>query len=166
MLGSFYVRDQVTIALEIHALLEKAEPGVFPPKGTPRWEGRKVALAERSTYYRELLKSYLESTGAEVLTHSDPDEATFAVWKTQGVDSVLTSLSPNETLDEGVLARIREGTAKSGLPLVVLKRVDDARRQNSASQEDKVVKLGPSLWSKYTLLAQLKSPSAQEVHHA
>lgn len=77
LLGSAVIDDDMTVFLDIFSLFEMAEPEIYRQEAARQRtiEGSEVLLAEDTSFFRVVVKKYIESLGATVTAVKDGREA-------------------------------------------------------------------------------------------
>lgn len=146
ILGSAIVKDRTTLFLDVYQIISRHDPGFFAmPAITEAGRGR-ILLAEDSTFYRNLLSSYVEAAGYEVVTAEDGLEAWEIISEdTKGpFDLLVTDIDMPRMNGLELAAKVRGSERYRDLPIVAVTSLssdDDKRRGIQAGINDYQVKL-------------------------
>ncbi len=123
ILGSGMINGDLTVFLDIYGLFEAAEPDIYradePQTGT--MGSARILLAEDTSFFRAVVKKYIEELGATVTTAKDGREAWHLLNELpDGFDLVVTDIEM-PLMDGLELTRhIRASARHAGLPVVAL----------------------------------------------
>ncbi len=147
ILGSAIVKDRTTLFLDVHQIISRHDPDFFAiPAISEAGQGGRILLAEDSTFYRNLLTSYVEAAGYEVVTAGDGLEA----WEilsedTKGpFDLLVTDIEMPRMNGFELAAKVRGSERYRDLPIVAVTSLssdEDRRRGIQAGITDYQVKL-------------------------
>jgi two-component system chemotaxis sensor kinase CheA len=131
VLGSVLIRGRIALLLDIDRLLEIWEQAAAPPRrALPGAPGKRVLVVDDTQFFRQLIKSQLESAGHEVVVATNGSEA-FACLAEASFDLVVSDIEM-PVMDGLTLARrIREEPRFASLPLLAVTTLsgeEDRRR--------------------------------------
>ena len=117
VLGTAIVRNHLTLFPDLYRLIEKADPEEKPKER----EGRKirVLLAEDTSFFRQLVRGYLESGGFEVMAAENGEQA-LEVFNEQEFDMVVSDLEMPVMNGWELMKRIRGGARNPRVPALAL----------------------------------------------
>lgn len=117
VLGTAIVREHLTLFPDLYRLIEKADPEEKPKER----EGRKirVLLAEDTSFFRQLVRGYLESGGFEVMAAEDGQQALEAFLE-QDFDLIVSDLEMPVMNGWEFMKRVRGGTRNPRIPALAL----------------------------------------------
>jgi len=147
LLGSAIVKDRTTLFLDVYQLVQMYDPDFYSTPSEEEIANAKILLAEDSSFYRNLLSSYLVAAGYEVITAEDGLQA-WEKLKMEPVDLLITDIEmPNMTGFE-LTQKIREDTQLKDLPVIAVTSLsgeDDRRRGMEVGINDYQPKLDRDL---------------------
>jgi two-component system chemotaxis sensor kinase CheA len=76
LIGSAVIEKELTVFLDVYSLFEAAEPEIY--KGNPAsasLDGMKILLAEDTSFFRAMIKKYIEELGYDIEVAVDGREA-------------------------------------------------------------------------------------------
>ncbi len=91
ILGSAIVKDRTTLFLDVYQIINMHDPDFFVTEELAAEEAARILLAEDSTFYRNMLTSYLGAAGYEVLEAEDGEKA-WNIFQAETVDLVVTDI--------------------------------------------------------------------------
>ena len=117
VLGTAIVRGHLTLYPDLYRLIEKADPEEKPNQR----EGRKLRalLAEDTSFFRQLVKNYLESGGFEVMAAENGEQA-LEVFNEQEFDIIVSDLEMPVMNGWEFIKRVRAGTRNARIPALAL----------------------------------------------
>jgi two-component system, chemotaxis family, sensor kinase CheA len=117
VLGTAIVRGHLTLYPDLYRLIEKADPEEKPNQR----EGRKLRalLAEDTSFFRQLVKNYLESGGFEVMAAENGEQA-LEVFNEQDFDIIVSDLEMPVMNGWEFIKRVRAGTRNARIPALAL----------------------------------------------
>ena len=117
VLGTAIVREHLTLFPDLYRLIEMADPNERPDQR----EGRKlrVLLAEDTSFFRQLVRGYLESGGFEVVAAEDGQQALEA-FNEQDFDMIVSDLEMPVMNGWEFMKRVRGGQRNPRIPALAL----------------------------------------------
>ena len=119
LLGSVVIGKKVTDVLDLHAVIEAADPAWFGELDLQSARSARVMVAEPSAFTRGLIRSSLEIEGYRVVEASDTQSALRSLDR-GGVDVILMALDLPGGGAFAFLDKIRRVPALAGIPAVAL----------------------------------------------
>ncbi len=146
LLGTAIIRDKTTLFIDIFRLIELAEPEWFAERrklSPPPDAKKRILLAEDTSFFRELVKGYLESDGYEVMAAEHGGEAARLLEATS-FDLIVSDLEMPVLDGWRFMERVKRDTRWSRLPAVALTALDsdaDRRAARDAGFDAYVIKI-------------------------
>lgn len=146
IIGSAIIKDRTTLFLDVYQIVNLYDPSFFAPaKQTSEPFSANILLAEDSTFYRNLLSSYLVAAGNNVVTAEDG----LIAWKMleeqpNGFDIVITDVEMPHMTGLELTQKIKGSDATKHLPVIAVTSLsgeDDRRRGLQAGVDDYQPKL-------------------------
>ncbi len=91
ILGSAIVKDRTTLFLDVYQIINMHDPEFFMTEDLHAEEPARILLAEDSTFYRNMLTSYLTAAGYEVIEAEDGLKG-WQLFQSEPVDLVITDI--------------------------------------------------------------------------
>ncbi len=91
ILGSAIIKDRTTLFLDVYQIITMHDPDFFVMEHLAADEPARILLAEDSTFYRNMLTSYLGAAGYEVVEAEDGERA-WNIFQNETVDLVVTDI--------------------------------------------------------------------------
>ena len=133
LLGSAVMDGVMTLFLDIFSLFEAADPEAYRLEAvqTRSVEGARVLLAEDTSFFRAVVKKYLESLGAEVVATKDGQEAWTTLCESgEHFDLVVTDVEMPLMDGLELTRQIRASQKWGAIPVVALTSLgSDLNRQ-------------------------------------
>ena len=131
VLGTAIVREHLTLFPDLYRLIEKADPEEKPKER----EGRKirVLLAEDTSFFRQLVRGYLESGGFEVVAVEDGALA-LAAFNGQDFDMVVSDLEMPVMNGWDFMKQVRNGHHNQRVPALALSSLATEESINAATR--------------------------------
>ncbi len=146
IIGSAIIKDRTTLFLDVYQIVNLYDPSFFvPAKATAEAFSANILLAEDSTFYRNLLSSYLVAAGHNVVTAEDGMTA----WKMleeqpAGFDIVITDVEMPHMTGLELTQKIKSSELTKHLPVIAVTSLsgeEDKRRGMQAGVDDYQPKL-------------------------
>ena len=131
VLGTAIVREHLTLFPDLYRLIEKADPEEKPKER----EGKKirVLLAEDTSFFRQLVRGYLESGGFEVVAVEDGALA-LAAFNEQDFDMVVSDLEMPVMNGWDFMKQVRNGHHNQRVPALALSSLATEESINAATR--------------------------------
>lgn len=133
IMGSAVLDGELTVYLDVFSLFEAAEPEIYARKdedGASR--DLRVLLAEDTSFFRAMIKAYVESLGCGVTTARDGQEA----WEIlndpgEAFDLLVTDIEMPRMNGMELTRKVRASQVLADLPVISLTSLvsDDVRRE-------------------------------------
>ena len=131
VLGTAIVREHLTLFPDLYRLIEKADPEEKPKER----EGKKirVLLAEDTSFFRQLVRGYLESGGFEVVAVEDGALA-LAAFNEETFDMVVSDLEMPVMNGWDFMKNVRNGRHNQRVPALALSSLATEESINAATR--------------------------------
>lgn len=116
VLGTAVVRKHLTLFPDIYRLIEKSDPSEKPKQ---REEKLRVLLAEDTSFFRQLVRGYLESGGFEVMA-AENGAIALDLWNQHDFDLLVSDLEMPVMHGWDLLKNIRKSTRNPRVPALAL----------------------------------------------
>ncbi len=135
LLGTAIIKDKMTLFLDIHSLIERAEPTWFPSRRAPGSGGsnRRILLVEDSPFFRQLAKKHLESEGYRVTTAENGQEGLTKINEHE-FDLVVSDIQMPIMDGLAFLKNLRDGERQKSIPAIALTSLDSTADRARASE--------------------------------
>ncbi len=137
VIGSAVIEGELTTFLDIYSLFEAAEPDIYAKSERGgRLDGMKILLAEDTSFFRAMVKSYVTSLGFEVDTARDGREAWEMITSAKSsYDLLLTDIEMPEMDGLELTRKVRASERFAELPVITLTSLDsdEVREQSFAA---------------------------------
>ena len=143
ILGSAIIKGKTTLFLDVYKILEMFDPDLFAISQETISEPVRILIAEDSSFYRNLLRSYLEGAGFEVAVAEDGQEA-LEYLRNNPVDVLVTDIEMPRMNGYQLARAIRQDAKLARLPIVAVTSLsgeEDRKRGLEAGIDDYQVKL-------------------------
>ncbi|RUM87208.1 MAG: hybrid sensor histidine kinase/response regulator, partial [Thermodesulfatator sp.] len=117
ILGSAIIKDRTTLFLDVYQIITMHDPDFFLTDELAPGQSARILLAEDSTFYRNMLTSYLSSAGYEVLEAEDGEKA-WSMFQTESIDLVVTDIEMPRMDGLELTRKIRE--QDTDIPIVAV----------------------------------------------
>jgi two-component system chemotaxis sensor kinase CheA len=134
LLGTAVVHDHMTLFIDIYRLIEKAEPEWFAERRmeTPPPEATKqVLLVEDASFFRQLIKGYLEADGYYVITAENGQIGLDRVNDT-ALDLIISDIEMPVMDGWEFIKAVRKNGHQSDIPAVALTALDADKDREKA----------------------------------
>ncbi len=136
LLGTALIRDHMTLFLDIYRLIERAEPEWFAERkksAPPPDERRSILLLEDTSFFRNLIKDYLETDGYEVTAVENGQEGMALIQK-KHFDMIISDIDMPVMDGWDFMRYIRGESPVPDIPAIALTALDsDADREKAQS---------------------------------
>ncbi len=143
ILGSAILKDRTTLFLDVFNIIQIYDPDFFTvPKVATDHQAR-ILIAEDSSFYRNLLCSYLEAAGYEVMAAEDGQEA-LEILEKEEIDLLITDIEMPRMNGFELTKAVRNHDRLKDLPVIAVTSLsgeDDRRRGVEAGVNDYQPKL-------------------------
>jgi len=119
ILGSAIIKDRTTLFLDVYQIIQLYDPNFFAGSEQQTAGASRILLAEDSTFYRNLLSSYLIAAGHEVVTAEDGVEA-WAKIQNEDIDIVITDIEMPRMNDLELTRKIRQDSRLGQIPVIAV----------------------------------------------
>lgn len=143
ILGSAIIMDRTTLFLDVYQIISMHDPEFFSTGTVEVPEGARILLAEDSSFYRNLLTSYLTAEGYEVITAEDGQRA-WELFQAEGFDLVITDIEMPNMNGFELTRKIRSESNNKSVPIIAVTSLsgeDDKRKGMEAGVDDYQPKL-------------------------
>lgn len=143
LLGSAIIKDRTTLFVDVYQLIQMYDPDFFAAPQTETVTGGRILLAEDSTFYRNLLSSYLEAAGFDVVTAEDGKQA-WDKLQAEPFDLLITDIEMPNMNGFELTKQVRSSEALKDLPIIAVTSLsgeDDRRKGLEAGVNDYQPKL-------------------------
>jgi len=134
LLGTTIVRGHITLFTDIYRLVEKADPEWFTDrrKKTPPPEAAKqILLVEDASFFRQLVKGYLESDGYRIITAENGKEGLDHM-NHNVFDMIVSDLEMPVMDGWNFLKSVRQKKEWQNIPAIALTALDTEKDRNAA----------------------------------
>ncbi len=143
ILGSAILKDRTTLFLDVFNIIQIYDPDFFVvPKVATAHQAR-ILVAEDSSFYRNLLSSYLEAAGYEVVTAED-GQAALEILEKEDFDLLITDIEMPRMNGFELTKAIRSNDKFKDMPIIAVTSLsgeEDRRRGVQAGVNDYQPKL-------------------------
>ncbi len=143
ILGSAILKDRTTLFLDVFNIIQIYDPEFFVvPKVATDHQAR-ILVAEDSSFYRNLLSSYLEAAGYEVVTAED-GQAAFEILEKEEFDLLITDIEMPRMNGFELTKAVRSDDRFKDMPIIAVTSLsgeEDRRRGVEAGVNDYQPKL-------------------------
>ena len=131
VLGTAIVREHLTLFPDLYRLIEMADPNEKPNQ----LDGRKlrVLLAEDTSFFRQLVRGYLESGGFEVMAAENGLQA-LEVFNEQEFDLIVSDLEMPVMNGWEFMQKVRGGVRNPRIPALALSSLATEESINAATK--------------------------------
>ncbi len=141
LLGTSIIRDSMTLFVDIYRFVEIIEPewfadrrmGLFGTAGPPPKSAKQVLLLEDSSFFRHLVKGYLEADGYKV-TAAENGKVGLELMNETEFDLIVSDLDMPVIDGWEFLKRVREGVQQQDIPAIALTALDSASDRERATE--------------------------------
>lgn len=145
VLGSAIIKDKTTLFIDVYQIIQMFDPDFFDQgvEGVSGHGGAKVLLAEDSTFYRNLLSSYLISAGYDVIAVEDGQRA-WKIINSEPIDIVVTDIEMPNMDGFELSRRIKNDPSLKHIPIIAVTSLsgeEDRKRGKDSGIDEYQVKL-------------------------
>ncbi len=119
ILGSAIIKERTTLFLDVYQIISMHDPDFFIQDDVTGIETARILLAEDSTFYRNLLSSYLTGAGYEVLEAEDGAKA-WELFQTEHIDLVITDIEMPKMNGFDLTRKIRNESNNKDVPIIAV----------------------------------------------
>jgi two-component system chemotaxis sensor kinase CheA len=120
ILGSAIINKKMVIMIDIYSLFESAEPDYYHVGAVGGIEGRRILLAEDTTFFRTVEENYLKSFGCTVEIARDGEEAWQKLNAGEVYDVLVTDIEMPAMNGIDLVRKIKESGKFNSMPVVML----------------------------------------------
>ena len=117
ILGSAITKGRTTLFLDVYQIITMHDPDFFMSEDLTTGEPARILLAEDSTFYRNMLTSYLSAAGYEVIEAEDGEKA-WTLFQAEPVDLVVTDIEMPRVDGFELTRKIR--SQNSDIPIIAV----------------------------------------------
>ncbi|NPA95694.1 MAG: response regulator [Thermodesulfobacteria bacterium] len=129
ILGSAIIKDRTTLFLDVYQIISMHDPDFFTQEELFAEVPAKILLAEDSTFYRNMLSSYLTGAGYDVVQAEDGQKA-WEIFQTEKFDLVITDIEMPRMNGFEFTRKIRNESNNKDVPIIaVTSLAGDENRQ-------------------------------------
>ncbi len=143
ILGSAIIKERTTLFLDVYQIISMHDPDFFTASRDEVPSDARILLAEDSSFYRNLLVSYLTAEGYEVITAEDGQQA-WELFQQEDIDLVITDIEMPFMDGFELTRKIRNESSNSSVPIIAVTSLSgerDKRRGMEAGVDDYQPKL-------------------------
>lgn len=144
LLGSAIIKDKTTLFLDVYQIIQMHDPDFFTVPEDEDTGPAKILLAEDSTFYRNLLTSYLNAAGFEIIAAEDGKIAWKTLQEDPSFDLVITDIEMPNMNGFDLTKNIRAEKQFENLPIIAVTSLsgeEDKRKGLEAGINDYQPKL-------------------------
>ena len=119
ILGSAIIKDRTTLFLDVYQIISMHDPDFFTQEELFADTPAKILLAEDSTFYRNMLLSYLTGAGYEVAQAEDGQKA-WEIFQSDHFDLVITDIEMPKMNGFELARKIRNEAANKDVPIIAV----------------------------------------------
>ncbi len=135
LMGTAVIRDHITLFPDICRLVEKAEPEWFakrPDSSASSFPaGKEVLLAEDASFFRQLVKGYLEADGYKVIT-AENGRTALERFHENRFDLIVSDIEMPVMNGWEFIKNVRKGSKQRDIPAVALTALDSEKDRKTA----------------------------------
>jgi len=145
ILGSAIIKDKTTLFIDVYQIIQMFDPDFFD-QGSDGVSGQgsaTVLLAEDSTFYRNLLSSYLISAGYNVITAEDGQQA-WKIINSEPIDILVTDIEMPNMDGFELSRRVKNDPSLKHIPIIAVTSLsgeEDRKRGKDSGIDEYQVKL-------------------------
>ncbi len=119
ILGSAIIKERTTLFLDVYQIISMHDPDFFTQEELYADIPARILLAEDSTFYRNLLSSYLTGAGYEVVEAEDGQKA-WEIFQSDHFDLVITDIEMPRMNGFELTRKIRNEGANEDIPIIAV----------------------------------------------
>ncbi len=119
ILGSAIIKDRTTLFLDVYQIISMHDPDFFSQEELIANIPARILLAEDSTFYRNLLSSYLTGAGYEVVATEDGQKA-WETFQSDHFDLVITDIEMPRMNGFELSRKIRSEGGNKDVPIIAV----------------------------------------------
>ena len=119
ILGSAIIKDRTTLFLDVYQIISMHDPDFFTQEELIANVPARILLAEDSTFYRNLLSSYLTGAGYEVVATEDGQKA-WETFQSDHFDLVITDIEMPRMNGFELSRKIRDEGGNKDIPIIAV----------------------------------------------
>ena len=143
ILGSAIIKDRTTLFLDVYQIISMHDPDFFQGSELEGVESARILLAEDSTFYRNLLSSYLTGAGYDVIEAEDGAKA-WEIFQSEQIDLVITDIEMPKMNGFELTRKIRNESNNKEVPIIAVTSLsgeENRQRGMEAGVDDYQAKL-------------------------
>ncbi|OCC16485.1 Signal transduction histidine kinase CheA [Dissulfuribacter thermophilus] len=145
ILGSAIIKNKTTLFIDVYQIVQMFDPDFFDQgsEGVSGQDGAKVLLSEDSTFYRNLLSSYLISAGYNVITAEDGQRA-WEIINSEPIDILVTDIEMPNMDGFELSRRVKNDPSLKHIPIIAVTSLsgeEDRKRGKDSGIDEYQVKL-------------------------
>ena len=119
ILGSAIIKDRTTLFLDVYQIISMHDPDFFTQEELYAPVPARILLAEDSTFYRNLLSSYLTGAGYEVVEAEDGQKA-WEIFQSDQFDLLITDIEMPRMNGFELTRKIRSEGGNKDIPIIAV----------------------------------------------
>ncbi len=119
ILGSAIIKDRTTLFLDVYQIITMHDPDFFTQEELFAEIPAKILLAEDSTFYRNMLSSYLTGAGYDVVEAEDGQKA-WEIFQSEQFDLVVTDIEMPRMNGFELTRKIRNESGNRDVPIIAV----------------------------------------------
>ncbi len=119
ILGSAIIKDRTTLFLDVYQIISMHDPDFFTQEELYADTPAKILLAEDSTFYRNMLLSYLTGAGYDVVQAEDGQKA-WEIFQSDHFDLVITDIEMPKMNGFELARKIRSEAGNKDVPIIAV----------------------------------------------
>jgi len=120
ILGHRIIDGKTVLFIDIYKIIEMYDPEWFIVRTKKEEKNKKILLAEDSSFFKNMIKNYLEGAGYEVETAENGKEALEKLFSRAHFDLIVTDLEMPEMDGFELIKKVRESKEYKNIPIVVV----------------------------------------------
>ena len=119
ILGSAIIKDRTTLFLDVYQIISMHDPDFFTQEELFADTPARILLAEDSTFYRNMLLSYLTGAGYDVVQAEDGQKA-WELFQSDHFDLVITDIEMPKMNGFELARKIRSEAGNKDVPIIAV----------------------------------------------
>ncbi len=119
ILGSAIIKDRTTLFLDVYQIISMHDPDFFTQEELFADTPARILLAEDSTFYRNMLLSYLTGAGYDVVQAEDGQKA-WEIFQSDHFDLVITDIEMPKMNGFELARKIRSEAGNKDVPIIAV----------------------------------------------